>query len=86
MVLLTDSIEMPNDSAVFKEAKRTEKNGLVDKREAEALIEEHGSELAQTGRADFAAKVEILRETYAVWPFDETKAYLVYGCLARERG
>ena len=86
MVLLTDSIEMPNDSAVFTEVNRTEKNGLIDKREAEALIKEYGSELAQTGCADFAAKAKILRETYAVWPFDETKAYLVYGCLAHKRG
>ena len=86
IVLLSDSVEIPKDGAVYQEAKRMQTNGFPDKREAEALIQEHGSELAQTGRADFTAKAEILRETYAVWPFDERKAYLVYGCLARRRG
>ncbi len=85
IVLLADVIEMPKGSPVYRQVKRAEGAGVLDAETAEALAGRHGAELSQAGRRDFASKTETVRELYTVWPFDESKEYLVYGRLSLKR-
>jgi hypothetical protein len=83
IVLLSDMIEMELDSRAYREVFEAAKDGVLTAREAEALIECYGSELAQIGLRDFLSKTQTLTQRHMLWPFGDGKAYLVCGCLAK---
>ncbi|HPJ01891.1 MAG TPA: hypothetical protein PKU80_03530 [Candidatus Limiplasma sp.] len=82
IVLLSDMVEMDIGGKAYCQAQQAAANGQINAQDAVALIAEYGSELAQIGREDFRKRTQTIQEQYLLWPFDESKAYLVSACLA----
>lgn len=85
IVLLNDMIEMETDGQATRDVLNVTKDGLVNPKDAETLIEKYGSELSIIGRRDFWHTTTMLARQYLLWPFDDAKSYLVYVCLAKKK-
>ncbi len=83
IVLLSDMIEMEMNGKAYRDAHSAAKDGRVNARDAETLIAEYGSELSQIGIQDFQNRTGAANAQYLLWPFDESKRYLVCVCLVK---
>ncbi len=85
IVLLCDMVEMEAGSRAYRDAGKAAHDGRISMRDANVLIEAHGSELSGIGLQDFEKRTHTLSKQYLLWPFDESKSYLVSAVLARPK-
>ncbi len=85
IVLLSDMVEMEAGSRVYRDVSKAAHDGRISARDADVLIKAHGSELSGIGLQDFEKRTQTLSKQYLLWPFDESKSYLVSAVLARPK-
>ena len=85
IAVFTDIAEISTDNGKLNIINKLLQADNVDYHEVERYVSENGLEFAILGRDDLKSKVQIYKQMYTMWPFDETKEYLCLGMLGRKK-
>ena len=77
LIVLADVLELQSDDPQLALLRTQFEQNAVDNLHIRSLIEKQGLELAVMGISDLADRLKTSAAHYFLWPFDETKSYLV---------